>query len=109
MAKSNCPPRSSFTRSFHKQYITIAFPRPSRLTATKPIYSHQRLTSRELDVFLRIACGQSLSDIANTLGASVKTIGSHRANILEKMELLHDVALVRYAVIHKLIPEDDLC
>ena len=86
---------------------TIATDPTSRFDEAAEILPHQRLTSRERDVFLRIACGQSLSEIANLLGASVKTISSHRANILEKMELSNDAALVRYAARHKLIQEDD--
>lgn len=87
---------------------TTAIDPTERFDEAADILPHQRLTSRELHVFLRIACGQSLSDIADMLGTSVKTISSHRANILEKMELPHDVALVRYAVLHKLVPKDDL-
>jgi len=44
-AKSHCPPRSSSTRSLHKQYIAIEFARPSRLTATKP---PQGITARDV-------------------------------------------------------------
>src|ERR1700687_2227644 len=47
MAKSHCPPRSSSTRSFHKQYIAIEFARPSRLTATKPPPMHGRMVDAD--------------------------------------------------------------
>lgn len=66
----------------------------------------QRLTSHEFHVFLRIACGQSLSEIAQTLGVTVTTISTHRANTREKMQLPDD-ALVHYTVLHELIQDDD--
>ncbi|MBB3005308.1 DNA-binding NarL/FixJ family response regulator [Paraburkholderia tropica] len=68
---------------------------------------HERLTSTELHIFLRIACGQTAADIAATLGTSPKTISSHRTNIIRKMRLRSDVDLIRYAIVYKLVPDDD--
>jgi DNA-binding NarL/FixJ family response regulator len=71
-------------------------------TATLP---HQRLTDRELDVFRRLSAGQTLTQIAEALCVSAKTVSTYKARILEKMQLPHDVALIRYAERHKLFDE----
>ena len=68
---------------------------------------HERLTPMELHIFLRIACGQTAVDIAATLGVSPKTVTTHRTNIMRKMRLRSDVDLVRYAIVYKLVPDDD--
>jgi len=68
---------------------------------------HERLTHTELNIFLRIACGQKAVDVAATLGMSPKTVSTHRTNILRKMGLRSDVDLVHYAIVYKLVPDDD--
>jgi len=58
----------------------------------------ERLTSRQREVLRLIAAGQTSQTIANTLGISVKTVETHRAQIMERLDI-HDVAgLVRYAI-----------
>lgn len=64
---------------------------------------HQALSNRELDIFLRIANGQSCTKIASELSRSIKTISSHKAHIMDKMHLESTAQLVQYAVVHKLI------
>lgn len=67
---------------------------------------HQRLSDRELDIFLRIASGESLTAIARILCLSTKTISTHRTHILEKTGLQNDAALVHYAFNHELVEDD---
>ncbi|HDR9511651.1 DNA-binding response regulator [Burkholderia cepacia] len=67
---------------------------------------HHGLSGRELDVLVRIASGESLDAIAHALGVSKKTIGTHKAHVLEKLGLQGDAALVRYVYSHKVIPDD---
>lgn len=67
---------------------------------------HLSLSSRELDVLVRIVSGQPQTAIANALGVSTKTISTHRTRILEKMNLSNDAALVRYAVLHALVEDE---
>jgi DNA-binding NarL/FixJ family response regulator len=56
------------------------------------------LTPRQLDVLIFIAEGTSTRQIASTLNISVKTVESHRANLMDRLDI-HDVAgLVRYAI-----------
>lgn len=64
---------------------------------------HTRLTDREYGIFSRIINGEKLTDIADELSLSVKTVSTHKYNILEKMTLGGQVELVRYAIEHKLL------
>jgi DNA-binding NarL/FixJ family response regulator len=56
------------------------------------------LTQRQLDVLRMIAQGTTTKAIAHRLGISAKTVETHRAQIMERLNI-HDVAgLVRYAI-----------
>ncbi len=56
------------------------------------------LSIREREVLQLIAEGQNVKEIGSLLGISAKTAESHRANIMQKLDI-HDIAgLVRYAV-----------
>jgi len=68
---------------------------------------HQRLSDREFEIFRRIVAGESITQIANELCLSVKTVSTHKTRILEKMEMPNENALVRYAMRHKLIDDED--
>ncbi|MBI4995680.1 MAG: response regulator transcription factor [Rhodocyclales bacterium] len=59
---------------------------------------HELLSERELQVFLRLAEGQSVSDIATTLHLSVKTISTYRTRLLEKLGVASNAELAAYAV-----------
>jgi two-component system, NarL family, invasion response regulator UvrY len=75
------------------------------LTQTLPQRSklpHERLTARELEMMLRIARGQALTQIGRELHLSVKTISTHRARVLQKMELATNADLTRYVISHGL-------
>jgi DNA-binding NarL/FixJ family response regulator len=61
------------------------------------------LTPRELEVLKLIAEGHSSKEIATTLVLSVKTVESHRANILNKLGMRDRVDLTRYAIRRGLI------
>ena len=58
----------------------------------------ERLTDRELEVFRMIGKGFSTREIASTLHLSIKTIGTYRERIKEKLNLKHANDLVRHAV-----------
>lgn len=59
---------------------------------------YDKLTPREREVFQLIAEGHTNQAIAHRLGISVRTIETHRANLMEKLEI-HDVAgLTRLAI-----------
>ena len=65
--------------------------------------SHTLLSDREFEVFSRIVRGVSLTNIANELSLSVKTVSTHKSHILLKMNMTNHVDLVRYAMEHKLL------
>jgi len=62
--------------------------------------AHERLSDREFEVFRLIASGVSVSDIAVRLNLSAKTISTHKANLMQKMELRNQSELIRYAIKH---------
>jgi DNA-binding NarL/FixJ family response regulator len=61
------------------------------------------LTSRERQVLQLLAEGRSNKEAASTLGISVMTVETHRANIMHKLEAHSIAELVHYAVRHKMI------
>ncbi len=65
--------------------------------------NHEALSNRELEVMKRIASGDSLVMIAETLHLSPNTVTTYRARILEKMGMASNAELTRYALENKLI------
>ncbi len=63
---------------------------------------HKQLSDREYEVLLYIGEGKSISEIANQLSLSVKTISTYRTRILEKMNLENNSDLVKYILLHEL-------
>jgi len=59
---------------------------------------HQTLSDREYQIFLLFASAKTSTEIAAALSLSVKTIGTYRSRILEKMRLRNNAELMRYAV-----------
>jgi two-component system, NarL family, invasion response regulator UvrY len=66
---------------------------------------HEQLSERELQVFLRLARGESVSDIAAALNLSIKTVSTYRSRLLEKLELASNAELAAYAIRHGLLVE----
>lgn len=64
---------------------------------------HAALSDREYQVFTMLAEGLSLSVIADRLYLSVKTISTHKTNIMRKMGLTNMAQLIRYAFEHGLV------
>ena len=64
------------------------------------------LTPRQIEVLRMIADGKSTKDIARALNISVKTVESHRAQLMDRLNI-HDVAgLVRHAIKRGLVSID---
>jgi DNA-binding NarL/FixJ family response regulator len=61
------------------------------------------LTKRENEVLEQIANGKSNREVAEALFISIKTVETHKTNILEKLGLNNTAELVRYAVKHNII------
>lgn len=66
---------------------------------------HQQLSERELQVFLRLARGESVSAIADALALSVKTVSTYRSRLLDKLALSSNAELAAYAIRHGLLVE----
>ncbi len=64
---------------------------------------HESLSDRELQVFLLLGSGKTVTDIARELSLSVKTVSTYRTRILEKMRMNSNALLIRYAIQHKLV------
>ena len=64
---------------------------------------HEALSDRELEVMSLIASGKTVSQIAELLSLSDKTISTYRARILEKMHMKTNAELTHYAIQNKLV------
>lgn len=66
---------------------------------------HTRLSAREFQIFQLLVEGQGINAIAQALSLSNKTISTHKANILQKMDIASTAGLVHYAMRHGLVHE----
>ena len=64
---------------------------------------HEILSDREFQVMRLIASGKTVSEIAELLSLSDKTISTYRARILEKMEMKTNAELTHYAIRNELV------
>ena len=65
--------------------------------------SPDKLTEREREVTRLLAAGKSNKEVATALCISVRTVETHRAGIMRKLEINSIVELVHYAIRHKLV------
>lgn len=64
---------------------------------------HDALSDREFQVMRMLASGNAVSEIAETLTLSVKTVSTYRTRVLEKMNMKSNAELTRYALSHGLV------
>jgi DNA-binding NarL/FixJ family response regulator len=83
-----------------RKYVTpqIAQMLVENLSAPEPEQAHQKLSDRELQTLILIASGRRLSDIAEELLLSPKTVSVYRARVLEKLGLTNNSELTVYAI-----------
>jgi len=88
-----------------RKYVTpeIAQMLVESLTAPAPEQAHERLSDRELQTLVMIASGKRLSDIAEELMLSPKTVSVYRARVLEKLALANNSELTVYAIRNGLV------
>ncbi len=67
---------------------------------------HEILTEREFEVFRQLVAGDSVTDIAGRMNVSVKTVSTHKANLMHKLGVRNQSELVRYGLKHGLTGED---
>ncbi len=82
---------------------TLAEQLADNLAPQTPGPLHQSLSDRELEVLRHLSTGKTVTDIADLLALSVKTISTYRARLLEKLHLKTTADLIRYAVDHNLV------
>jgi two-component system invasion response regulator UvrY len=64
---------------------------------------HEKLSDREYQTLCMIASGKNLTQIAEELKLSVKTVSVYRARLLEKMKLKNNAELTHYGIKHGLV------
>jgi len=74
------------------------FVRQTTAPETLPTSAVETLTARELEVLRLLADGKRVKEIAHLLSISVKTVESHRQNMMDKLEIHSTVELTRYAL-----------
>jgi two-component system response regulator NreC len=93
----------------HKPYFTpdvsaLLFARFENRTGSKKLNLQQtKISRREREILRLIAEGKGNKEVAGTLGISVRTAETHRAQIFRKLNLDSVASLVRYAIRNKLI------
>ncbi len=65
--------------------------------------AHEQLSERELQVFLRLAQGETIGNMAKAMFLSVKTVSTYRTRVLEKLKLASNSDLTYYALKNGLI------
>jgi DNA-binding NarL/FixJ family response regulator len=88
-----------------RKYVTpeIAQMLVESLTAPVTENAHDKLSDRELQTLVMIASGKRLSDIAEELTLSPKTVSVYRARVLEKLGLQNNSELTVYAIRNGLV------
>ena len=83
-----------------KKYITpeVADLLANEVSALEGKLPHETLSNREFQVFLQFASAKAVTEIAETLALSTKTVSTYRTRIMEKMNLCNNHELMRYAI-----------
>lgn len=68
----------------------------------RSVPAHERLSDREYEVLRLLTTGLTVSEIAERLSLSVKTVSTYRTRLAEKLGVRSTAELVRYALEHKL-------
>ncbi len=88
-----------------RKYVTpeISEMLVANLASPKDEMPHARLSERELQTLIKIASGKRLSEIAEDLMLSPKTVSVYRARLLEKLNLSNNAELAVYAIRNQLV------
>ena len=89
--------------SRHRPYFTSAASEALLKNLLRPTPKDSVLTDRERHVVQLLAEGRSNKEVATALEISAKTVESHRAAIMRKLEINSVTELVRYAIRNKII------
>lgn len=89
-----------------RRYITPAVAEHLAASLGAPedhLAPHEQLSEREFQVFLRLAQGETIGHMAQSMSLSVKTVSTYRTRLLQKMGLVSNSGLTYYALKHGLI------
>ena len=88
-----------------RKYVTpeVAQMLVDNLNAPESQELHASLSERELQTLQKIASGKKLSEIAEELMLSPKTVSVYRARVLEKLHLANNAELTVYAIRNSLV------
>jgi DNA-binding NarL/FixJ family response regulator len=88
-----------------RKYVTatVAQMLVDNLNTPENTSAHACLSERELQTLLKIASGKRLSDIAEELMLSPKTVSVYRARVLEKLKLTNNAEMTVYAIRNGLV------
>jgi two-component system invasion response regulator UvrY len=88
-----------------RKYISRSLAEALALEASgqAPEPAHRQLSNREFQIFVQLACGKTVTQIAEEVHLSVKTISTYRTRILQKMECTRNADLTAYALKHSLM------
>jgi two-component system invasion response regulator UvrY len=103
-------PRAELSKAIHKvmeggKYLSPALAERLILDLERGVdrTPDQILSDREFQVMRLIASGKTLSEIADLLSLSDKTISTYRARLMEKMRMRTNAELTHYAIQNKLV------
>lgn len=65
--------------------------------------AYDLLSDREREILTLLADGASLKEVATRLNLSVKTVDTHKYNLMRKLDIHHRTELIRYAIRNKLV------
>jgi DNA-binding NarL/FixJ family response regulator len=87
------------------RYVSPALAEKLALGVTKDLthMPHEKLSDREYDVMSRIGWGKTVTEIAEELSLSPKTVSTYRARVLEKLGVKNSAEIVQYAIRNGLV------
>jgi len=74
-------------------------------TDVQPLDIYETLTTREREVFQLVAEGYTNAEAAERLFISIRTVETHRASVMRKLNLRSQAHLVAYAMRRGMVPE----
>lgn len=108
MTKESAP--EDLAKAIHKilaggRYVSPELAEKLALRVNKDVTRapHETLSDREYDVMSRIGSGKTVTEIADELALSVKTISTYRARVLEKLGVKNSAEIAQYAIRNDLV------
>ena len=108
MTKESAP--EELAKAIHKilaggRYVSPALAEKLALGVKKDLTRtpHETLSDREYEVMSRIASGKTVTEIAEELSLSAKTISTYRARVLEKLGVKNSAEIAQYAIRNGLV------